>query len=107
MDIWIAVSPNNAAKMVEVIKEFGFGEVDLETFTNPSQILRMGVDPVKIEISTFIDGVSFSDCYEERIVDTIDGVTINIINLKHLRQNKKASGRLKDLADLEHLPKPD
>jgi hypothetical protein len=93
--------------MVGVIKAFGFGDISLETFMNPSQILRMGVDPVKIEVSTFIDGVSFEECYAERVINEVDGVQVNIISLKHLRQNKQASGRLKDLADLEHLPKPD
>ncbi len=43
IDIWIAVNPENAEKMVEVIKKFGFGDISLETFMNPSQILRMGV----------------------------------------------------------------
>ena len=33
----------------------------------------------------------------------IDGVMVNIINLNHLKDNKKASGRHRDLDDLEHL----
>lgn len=104
IDFWISNKPENAQRVAQVINEFGFGPIDTEVFTNPSQIIRMGVPPMLIEITTFIDGVSFDDCYKERWVDTIDGLPVNIINLKHLRQNKKASGRLKDLADLEHLP---
>ena len=60
----------------------------------------MGVPPLRLEILTTISGVSFA----ERIVDIIDEVEINLINLRHLKLNKQASGRLKDLSDLENLP---
>jgi hypothetical protein len=57
----------------------------------------MGHPPMRLEISTGISGVEFEDCYASRIVDDFDGVTINIIDLPHLKTNKKAAGRLKDL----------
>jgi hypothetical protein len=63
----------------------------------------MGVFPLRIEITTTISGVKFDECYANRIVDTLDGVEVNLINLNHLKINKKASGRLKDLNDLENL----
>lgn len=50
-----------------------------------------------------ISGVRFDECYAERVVDTLDGVRANIISLNHLLKNKKASGRHKDLNDLENL----
>ncbi|MDQ3009834.1 MAG: hypothetical protein M3X11_03925 [Acidobacteriota bacterium] len=59
---------------------------------------------MKIEVSNYIDGVNFDECFRERVVDVIDGVVVNLINLTHLKINKKASGRFKDLADLENLP---
>lgn len=64
----------------------------------------MGVPPLKIEITTFISGVNFDECYAERVVDLIDGVEVSLISLPKLKINKKASGRFKDLDDLEHLP---
>jgi hypothetical protein len=105
INFWIATSPDNAKKVAEAINEFGFGLVEAETFTNPSQIIPMGIPPMLIEVTTFIDGVNFADCYAERVATTIDSTPVNIISLERLRQNKAASGRLKDLADLEHLPK--
>jgi len=106
MDIWIAVHPQNAEKMVAVLKEFGFDlpELSVELFLRENQIIRMGVPPVKIDVTTTISGVRFDECYAERIVDVLDGVQVNLISLKHLKANKKASGRLKDLTDLENLP---
>ena len=62
---------------------------------------RMGFPPMRLEISTSISGVEFDDCYASRIVDKIDGIEVNVIDLK---KNKNASGRLKDKADLEQLP---
>ena len=59
---------------------------------------------MRIEINTGISGISFDECYSKRIVDTLDDVEVNLISLEHLKINKKASGRLKDLTDLEKLP---
>ena len=106
MDIWIAVHPDNAERMVAVLREFGFDLPELTTdlFLMENKITRMGHPPMRLEISTGISGVEFEECYASRIVDTIDGVEINIIDLPHLKANKKAAGRFKDLADLENLP---
>ncbi len=63
----------------------------------------MGLPPFRIEILTTISGVNFDECYKERERATIAGVQVNVISLKHLKLNKKAAGRHKDLNDLEHL----
>ena len=56
-----------------------------------------------VELLTTISGVRFEECYWERIIGVIDDVEVQIINLDHLKRNKRASGRQKDLDDLEHL----
>jgi len=106
MDIWIAMNPTNAGRIVAVLKEFGFDlpELSPELFLKEWQIIRLGVPPVRIEIATTISGVDFNDCYAQRVVDVLDGVKVNLISLNHLKINKKASGRHQDLADLENLP---
>jgi len=106
MDIWIAVNPANANRVVATLREFGFDLPDLspELFLQPWQIIRLGMPPVRIEIATTISGVEFSECYAQRVEDTLDGVPVNLISLPDLKRNKKASGRHQDLADLEHLP---
>jgi hypothetical protein len=106
MDVWIARNPANAKKIVTVLKEFGFQSPELTTdlFLKEKRIVRMGVPPLRIEVTTGIDGVEFDECYVERISDSIDGVPVSLINLRHLTINKQASGRPKDLNDLEHLP---
>jgi hypothetical protein len=64
----------------------------------------MGVPPMRIEVLTEIDGVAFAECYRARVTAVIDGQTVHLISREHLRINKRASGRHKDLDDLEHLP---
>ena len=106
MDIWIAIHPDNAERMVAVLHAFGFGTPNLsgDLFLQDHSIVRMGVPPMRIEVLTTISGVQFAACYAERIIAAIDGVDVNLISLQHLKTNKQASGRYKDLDDLEHLP---
>ena len=105
MDVFIACNAENADNTLNALREFGFTLPDSarEVFLKPDSVARMGVPPFRIELLTTISGVSFDECYAERVVDMIDGVEVPIISLHHLKTNKTASGRLKDLSDLEHL----
>lgn len=105
IDIWIAISDDNAQKIVEALKEFGFNIPQLKKtlFLEKEKNIRMGVPPLRIEILTSIDGVKFSECYKNKKTIAIDNIKINFISLGDLKKNKKASGRYKDLDDLEHL----
>lgn len=105
LDIWIALAPANADRVVKTLSDFGFDVAELSTdLFLKDQIVRMGIEPVRIEVMTSISGVKFDECYRERLETTLDGVPVSLINLHHLKISKKASGRLKDLADLENLP---
>jgi len=105
MDIWIAIHPDTARKMVSVIKEFGFNvpELSEELFLEKKKVIRMGVPPIRIEILTEISGVEFDECYHNRIRAMMDDIEVNIIDRDNLIKNKQACGRAKDLNDLEHL----
>lgn len=105
MNVWISTDPENAERTVEVLIQFGFGVEDLapEHLMKEDKILRMGIPPMQIEILTSISGVRFSDCYKNRIEVEWDGVHIPLISLADLKRNKRASGRIKDLADLDNL----
>jgi hypothetical protein len=106
MDIWIARTPENAHKMVELLEGFGFGGTGLSTdlFLRHHQITRMGRAPVRIEILTSVSGLEFTEAYAQRVVDVIDGVPVSVISREHLEINKRAAGRSKDIADLDNLP---
>jgi len=106
MDVWVAVSDANAVKIAAAIREFGMPDdkVAKELFLDSDKIIRMGVPPVRIEVITGASGVDFAECYSRREVFKIDGIPVNFLSLDDLKKNKRASGRHKDLEDLEHLP---
>ena len=106
LDIWVNISVENAQRLERVLREFGFASASptAELFLAPNTVIRMGVPPIRIEILTSISGVEFGDCYAEKILVTIDEIPVPVISLARLRENKRASGRAKDLADLENLP---
>ncbi len=92
---------------MKALSAFGFDVPELSTdlFLRDDKIVRMGVEPVRIEVMTSISGVEFDECYRERLESTLNDVPVSLISLRHLKINKRASGRLKDLADLEGLSK--
>jgi hypothetical protein len=106
MDIWISRIRENAERIITVLEKFGFSSPELTAnlFTLEKSIVRMGVAPFKLEIITYIDGVEFAKCFSEKVIAEIDGIDVNLISLTNLKINKRASGRLKDLNDLENLP---
>jgi len=105
MDIWISTKKENADKVIQAFKEFGFDVPDLssELFTKENQITRIGVPPLRIEVLTTISGVTFEECFLNRKVVSIDDIKINLISLEDLKKNKAASKRHRDLDDLEKL----
>ena len=106
MDVWVARRKKNAQRIVRALQEFGFGSVELtpELFVEEERIVRMGIPPMRIELLTSIDGVEFDECARRAVVQIVDGEAIKVIGLDDLKVNKRASGRSKDLADLENLP---
>lgn len=106
IDVWIELSKENAVRIAAALRYFGFDmpEIQPALFQTKKKIIRMGVPPVQIEICMEISGVEFTDCYRRKIAGTIDDIDIPIISLEDLKKNKKASGRYKDLADLDYLP---
>lgn len=106
LDIWVAIDHQNAEKVVAVLRDYGFDlpELSPELFLEEDKIIRMGVPPLRLEVITSISGVRFEECYAERVIVMIDDVEASLISLRHLKINKKASGRFKDLNDLENLP---
>jgi len=107
LDVWIELNPDNAARLVEALDEFGFGSLNLqaEDFLVPDQIIQLGYPPNRIDLLVSLLGVDFVTCYATRVEIVIDGVTVNFIDLEGLKKNKRATGRLQDRADLENLTK--
>lgn len=106
IDFWIAATDENFARLLEAVRLF-FGEdlagLDMN-FLKHNETLYIGYEPNKVEVIQKADGVNFTEAYPRRLETTLDGVPVKMISLSDLRANKRASGRHKDLADLENLP---
>ncbi len=106
LDIWVALTAENAARVESTVRSLGYNPPGLEAgwFLRKGSVLRIGQEPLRFDIINDIDGVTFADCYARRATAQLEGVEVNFISLADLKTNKKASGRNKDLADLDYLP---
>lgn len=107
IDFWIWASPENAPRMLEAIRDFGFGTLGLtkEDFLNSANIVQIGQEPNRIDLILDLEGLDFEECFQQRIEAIFEGVTIHFIDLHNLIKSKQAAGRRKDLADVEELEK--
>lgn len=105
IDLMVLVSPENADKLHGVLKDFGFGEVGItrDDFLHRDQVIQLGRAPNRIDILTGISGVTWEQAWESRTQVNLDGIEIQVIGKRELMQNKKATGRPQDLADLARL----
>lgn len=105
IDIWIAMTPENASNVIKALDLFGFGSLGLQAndFLEADTIIQLGYPPNRIDIMTSLPGVDFESCYQAKIEAIIDKVMVNFIDLDNLLKNKKAAGRSQDLADIERL----
>lgn|SRR5690348_17443923 len=105
LDIWVRNSPTNAQRVVDALRTFGFGSLELkaEDFTGAYQVVQLGRAPRRIDLLTTISGVTFEEAWEERATGKVEGVTAPFIGVKALLRNKQASGRTQDRADAAAL----
>jgi predicted nucleotidyltransferase len=105
VDIFVENSAENAKLLMKAIHEFGFGDIGLtkEDFMRKDQVIQLGIAPNRIDVMTFISGVSFEEAWASRELGELGGVTLPFISREMLKRNKAASGRKQDLADLEQL----
>ena len=105
IDLFIERSEDNAERLVQVIEKFGFGDLNLsaDDFLQEDQVIQLGIAPSRIDLLTFLSGVSFKEAWSTREHGEINGLMVPFISKEMLKQNKAASGRTQDLADLEHL----
>jgi len=105
LDFWTGNDPANARRLLHVLEEFGFDElgIGIVDLTAPDQVIQLGHPPRRIDLPTSIDGVEFTRCYARRMLVAVDGLDLHFIALEDFKTNKRATGRLKVLADLEAL----
>jgi hypothetical protein len=105
LDVWIDPTPENASRVMRALQAFGapLHDITESDFTRPGVTYQMGVEPVRIDILTELTGVSFAEVWPDRMRGAFGEVHVDFIGLQAFIRNKRATGRLKDLADIEGL----
>ena len=105
LDLWIAPTEANGQRVLGALAEFGtpLAGFELLRFTDPETMLTLGADPFRIDVLTDIPGVEFASAYARRTSVVLEGKPLPLISKFDLLTNKKAVGRLQDLADVEAL----
>lgn len=105
LDIWLNPTLENAGRILNCVNEFGFSSFKLTTsdFTKEGNVIQLGYPPLRIDLLTNIDGVTFDDCFKNRKEVEIEELIVYFIGYQDLIKNKKESGRLRDLDDLDNL----
>ncbi|MCK5737002.1 MAG: nucleotidyltransferase [Spirochaetaceae bacterium] len=105
IDILYNLEEDNINRIKKSLSAFGFSEVDLpyDLFSEKGNIIKFGIEPVRIDLLNEIDGVEFSKIADDRVRGRYGKVEISFIGRKDLISNKRASGRIQDLADIEKL----
>ena len=104
-DAWVWANLENAVKIVDCLTKFGFGSLNLSTddVTTLDRVVQLGYPPYRIDIITSISGVEFESAWANRLVVDVDGLNVPFIGRDDLLKNKRATGRPKDLLDVERL----
>ncbi len=105
IDILLRRSPENAARIVEVLVQFSFASLGLSAadFMPPDQVIQLGHPPNRIDLLTSITGVEFEEAWSGRVSADLHGIPVSLIGREALIRNKRATGRTQDRADLEAL----
>jgi hypothetical protein len=109
IDLWVRPTAANGLCVMQALLAFGVpsGAVTPEQFEDPRTLLMLGREPFRVDILTDIPAVTFDEAWSSRITVTLDGVPLQVIGKAELIKNKRAVGRLQDLADADELEKLD
>ncbi len=105
IDFWIEPTTDNAARLCDALVAFGFPALGqaIEEFSTPDRMATLGHPPLRIDVMTSIDGVSFDAAWHGRVIAQLGEHTVNYLGRREFVINKRTSGRPKDLADIALL----
>ena len=105
LDVWVRPSPENAPRLIEALRAFGAPLHDLteKDLSTPGLVCQIGVEPIRINILTIIDGVQFDEAWAERMISKFADQPVAVLSKEHLIKNKLASARTQDLADVRSV----
>ena len=105
LDVWIDPTADNADRVMAALRTFGapLTDVTADDFSRPGIVFQMGLPPFRIDVLTSLSGLTFDDAWPKRTHTAFGPLTVDVIGLDAFITNKRATGRAKDLGDLEAL----
>jgi hypothetical protein len=105
LDVWVDPTPDNAANIMHALEQFGapMGEVTVDDFSRPGVVFQMGLPPVRIDVLTELTGLTFDEAWPGRTTAIFGPLTVDVLGREAFIKNKRATGRARDLGDIEAL----
>ena len=105
LDVWVEATPENAGRVMRALAEFGapLSEISEADFAHPGITYQIGLPPGRIDILTDLTGLTFSDAWPDRLRRAFGDVEVDFIGRASFIRNKRATGRPKDLGDIEGM----
>jgi hypothetical protein len=109
LDVFVSNDRENVVRLLKALADFGFRDPGLseDILYEDRSMIEMGIEPMKVQILNFADGLDFEDCYARKNSVAIEDILVDTISKRDLVKNKTATGRHKDLADVDRLKKLD
>jgi hypothetical protein len=107
LDIFYEISEDNAQRIHDALVEFGFGAPDVpaEEFLKPDDIAMFGKEPVRVDLINSVSGLRFEEAEANMVRGIFGTIEANYVSKEDLIRNKTASGRFRDMDDVERLTK--
>lgn len=105
LDVWVDATPENSARIIRALEQFGAppGHAGADDFSRPGIVFQMGLPPVRIDILTQLSGLTFEEAWQGRVAADFAGLNVPVLGRDAFVRNKRATGRARDLADIEAL----
>jgi len=105
MDVWVEATPENAPRVMRALAAFGapMDPISEADFSSPGAVYQIGVPPGRIDILTALTGLTFDEAWPGRVRHPFGDIEVDFIGRDAFIRNKRATGRHKDLGDIEGL----
>ena len=105
LDVWVDPTPENAANVMAALEQFGAPTAQVRTadFSRPGIVFQMGLPPVRIDVLTELSGLTFGEAWSTRTRAAFGPLMADVIGRDAFIKNKRATGRARDLGDIEAL----
>ncbi len=105
LDLWIAPNRENAERAFRSLARFGapLGDLSVDDLLNPELVYQLGVEPVRVDVMSFIPGLDFDAAWERRDKMMYGSLEVPVLSIEDTSCSKKAAGRPKDLIQASEL----